>query len=251
MSQPRAGREQLLAQAFVSLADTLVDDYDVIELLTRLIDHSVELLAADAGGIMLADPHGLLRVVATSNEDARLIELLQLQNDEGPCLDCFRSAAPVHVDDLSQAADRWPMFVAAAMGRPVFQAVHAVPLRLRGDAIGTLNLWQHRPRSLPEPELALGQALADVATIAILQERAIRRGEVINEQLQSALTSRVIIEQAKGLLAQHGQLRMDQAFDLMRGYARSHSTRLAEVARGLVERTLDPDSVTAVNPPRG
>jgi GAF domain-containing protein len=249
MSQPSGGREQLLARAFVSLADTLVDDYDVIELLTRLIDYSVGLLAADAGGIMLADPHGLLRVVATSNEDARLTELMQLQNDQGPCLDCFHSAAPVNVADLAEAAGRWPVFVAAAMRRPVFRAVHAVPLRLRGQAIGALNLWHHQPNPLPTQDLALGQALADVATIAILQERAIRRGEVLNEQLQAALTSRVIIEQAKGLLAQHAQLPMDHAFEAMRSYARSHNTRLAEVARGLAERTLEPDTIIWTAPP--
>jgi GAF domain-containing protein len=244
MSQP-SGREQLLARAFVSLADTLVDDYDVIELLTRLVDYSVGLLNADAGGIMLADPHGLLQVIATSNEDARLTELMQLQNDQGPCLECFRTAAPVNAPNLTEAGDRWPMFVAAAARRPVFRAVHALPLRLHGEAIGALNLFHHQPRILPAEELALGQALADVATIAILQERAIRRGEVVNEQLQAALTSRVIIEQAKGLLAQHTQRPMDQAFDLLRRYARAHSTRLAEVARGLVERTLDPDTITA------
>jgi GAF domain-containing protein len=249
MGQPSDGREQLLARAFVSLADTLVDDYDVIELLTRLVDYSVGLLGADAGGIMLADPHGLLQVVATSNEDARLIELMQLQNDQGPCLDCFHTAAPVDVPDLAQAGDRWPRFVAAASRRPVFRAVHALPLRLRGDAIGALNLWHHQPSLLPVEDLALGQALADVATIAILQERAIRREEVLNEQLQAALTSRVLIEQAKGLLAQHTELPMDQAFDLMRCYARSHNTRLAEVARSLAERTVHPNAITTSPPP--
>ena len=245
MNQPRGGREQLISRAFVSLADTLVDDYDVIELLTRLVGYSVELLGADAGGIMLADPSGLLRVVAASNDDAELIELMQLQNEEGPCLDCYHTAAAVSVGDLDQATDRWPAFVAAAVGQHVFRAVHAVPLRLRGEAIGALNLWRHHPGPMPIDDLALGQALADVATIAILQERAIRRGEVVNEQLQAALTSRVIIEQAKGLLAQHTQRPMDQAFDLLRRYARAHNTRLAEVARGLVERTLDPDTITA------
>jgi len=243
MNQPSGSREQLLARAFVSLADTLVDDYDVIELLTRLVDYSVGLLAADAGGIMLADPHGLLQVVATSNENARLIELMQLQNDQGPCLDCFHGGAPVNVADLVEAADQWPRFVAAAMHRPVFRAVHALPLRLRGQAIGALNLWHHQPNSMPAQDLAIGQALADVATIAIMQERAIRRGEVLNEQLQAALTSRVIIEQAKGLLAQHARLSMDQAFESMRRYARSHNQRLADVARGLTERALHPDAI--------
>ncbi|HZZ52061.1 MAG TPA: GAF and ANTAR domain-containing protein [Pseudonocardia sp.] len=250
MNQPR-GREQLLAEAFVSLADTLVDDYDVIDLLTRLIHYSVGLMDADAGGIMLADASGVLRVVATSDEDARLIELLQLQNDQGPCLEAYRTASAVKVSNLEEAGARWPLFVEAALRRPVFHAVHAVPLRLRGTAIGALNLWHYEPHTLPKEELALGQALADVATIAILQERAIRRGEVVNEQLQAALTSRVIIEQAKGLLAQHAGLGMAEAFELMRRYARSHNERLAVVARALAERTIEPEAVveTSQRPP--
>src|SRR5580765_1978665 len=184
MGQTGSSREQLVAQAFVSLADTLVDDYDVIELLTRLVDHSVQLLGADAGGIMLADPHGQLRVVAASDEDARLAELMQLQNDQGPCLDAYRTVSPVSVSDLATAAHRWPAFVAAATatGQLAFRAVHTVPLRLRGESIGALNLWHHQPHSIAADDQALGQALADVATIAILQERAIRRAETVNEQ---------------------------------------------------------------------
>jgi transcriptional regulator with GAF, ATPase, and Fis domain len=236
-------REQQVARAFVSLADTLVADYDVIELLTRLVGDSVELLDADAGGIMLADPHGQLRVVAASSEVAQLIELMQVQNDQGPCLDCYRTATPVSAPDLARAADRWPLFVAAAMNQSVFNAVHALPLRLRGQAIGALNLWRHQAGPMAAEELALGQALADVATVAILQERAIRRAEVLNEQLQAALNSRVIIEQAKGVLSQHGRLDMNQAFDLLRRYARFHNRRLAEVARELADRTLDPGAV--------
>ena len=243
MSRTGRSREQLVGRAFVSLADSMVDDYDIIELLTRLVEHCVELLAADAGGIMLADALGQLRVVAASSEDARLVELMQLQNDQGPCLDCYHDGAPVSVADLTEAEDRWPLFVAAARRRRVFRAVHAVPLRLRGEAIGALNLWHHDPGSMPTDDLALAQALADVATIAILQERAIRRAEVLNEQLQAALTSRVIIEQAKGVLAQHSQLQMDQAFDVMRRYARAHNQRLADVARDLAERALDPNIV--------
>jgi GAF domain-containing protein len=241
--QSGGGRERLLAQAFVSLADTLVADYDVIDLLTRLVDYCVELLGANGGGILLVDPHGVLRVVAASNEDARLIELLQLQNDQGPCLDCYRGGTSVTVPDLADAVDRWPAFVEAAARPPLFRAVHALPLRLRGEAIGTLNLWHREVTSLPAGDLALGQALADVATIAILQERAIRRGEVLNEQLQTALNSRVMIEQAKGVLVQHARIEMDLAFELMRRYARSHRVRLVDVARRLTELTLDPGEV--------
>jgi GAF domain-containing protein len=216
--------------------------------LTRLVEHSVGLLHADAGGILLADPHGLLRVVAASTEDAALIELMQPQNDEGPCLDCYRTATPVAAPDLRLADGRWPTFAAAAMGQSVFRAVHAVPLRLRGHAIGALNLWGYQPGPMPTHDLALGQALADVATIAILQERAIRRGEVLNEQLQSALTSRVIIEQAKGALAQHAGLSMNQAFELLRRYARTRRRRLAEVAADLIEHTVHPREIIAATP---
>jgi GAF domain-containing protein len=251
MTPPEGSREQVVSRAFVALADTLVDDYDVIELLTRLVGYSVELLDADAAGIMLADPAGVLRSVAFSNEDARLVELMQLQANQGPCVDCYRTAGPVTVTDLAMAAPRWPGFVAAATAEPaVFRAVHAVPLRLRGEAIGALNLFRHHPGPLPTHDRDLGQALADVATIAILQERAIRRAEVLTEQLQVALNSRVIIEQAKGVLAHHAGIPMDQAFDQLRGYARAHNRRLADVARALADATLHPNVViSATTPP--
>jgi GAF domain-containing protein len=245
------GREQRVARAFVSLADTLVDDYDVIDLLTRLVDHCVDLLSADAAAIMLADPQGRLRVVAYSNEDARLSELMQLQAEQGPCMDCYRTAAPVNVTDLVDAVDRWPSFVSAATvgGEAMFRAVHAVPLRLRGEAIGALNLFHHRPGAMAGGDLELGQALADVSTIAILQERAMRRAEVLNEQLQTALTSRVIIEQAKGALAQYSAVSVDEAFNVMRAYARRRNQRLSEVARAVAGRELHPSVVMSDNRP--
>ncbi len=189
--------EQLLARAFVGLADTLVDDYDIIDLLDRLVGYSVELLAADAAGLLLADSQRILRVVASSDEDAELMELMQLEADEGPGVECFHTGAPVSVADLADVASRWPAFVAAVAQRVAFRSVHALPLRLRGEAIGAMNLFHHHPGPLPEADLALGQALADVATIGILPERAIRSGEVLIEQLQTALNSRVIIEQPK------------------------------------------------------
>jgi GAF domain-containing protein len=249
MSQPRADRERPVSRAFVALADTLVDDYDVIDLLDRLVAYSVELLAADAAGILLADARGELHAVASSSEDAELMELLQLQAEQGPCLDCFRTAAPVSVADLSEATDRWPTFAAAAGQRGAFASVHAIPLRLRGQAIGALTLLHRTAGPLPEDDLALAQALADVATIGILQERAIRRREVVNEQLQTALTSRVIIEQAKGVLAQHLGLSMDEAFNRLRGYVRGHNLRLADVARLIATRQLDPRTLTTPAPP--
>jgi GAF domain-containing protein len=248
VSQPE--REQAISRAFVALADTLVDDYDIIDLLDRLVAHSVTLLAADAAGIMLGDPHRQLRVVAASSEDAELMELLQLQNEQGPCLDCYRTGAPVSVPDLTHATHRWPAFTAAVAEATAFRSVHALPLRLRGEAIGALNLFHRTPGPLPEADLSLGQALADVATIGILQERAIRRGEVLNEQLQTALTSRVVIEQAKGVLAQHHTLTMEAAFDRLRSYSRNRNLRLADVARQLATNKLDPAAITTTGPAR-
>ncbi|WP_345418898.1 GAF and ANTAR domain-containing protein [Pseudonocardia xishanensis] len=237
-------REQRIARAFVELADTLVDDYDMIDLLDRLVAHSVDLLAADAAAIMLADADGGLRTVAASSEDAQLMELLQLQSGEGPCMESVRTSAPVVVTDLT-TTDRWPRFVAAAATRGAFRSVHALPLRLRGEAIGAMNLLHRVPGPLPADDLALGQALADVATVGILAERAIRRGEIVAEQLQTALNSRVVIEQAKGVLSQVGGLAMDQAFERLRRYSRGRNLRLVEVARDLVNQRLDAAAVLA------
>jgi GAF domain-containing protein len=173
------------------------------------------------------------------------MELLQLQSDEGPCLDCFQTGRPVSIADLTEAADRWPAFVTAVRQRSQFRSVHALPLRLRNRAIGALNLFHHEPGPLPDARLLLGQALADVATIGILQERAIRRGEVLNEQLQGALNSRVVIEQAKGAIAQHFGLGMDQAFNRLRDYARIRNLKLSDVARDIVDGTLDANTLSA------
>jgi ANTAR domain/GAF domain len=250
MSQPRTEREELISLAFVTLADTLIDEYDVIDLLDRLAGFSVQLLPADAAGIVLGDARRELRAVAASDEAAHVMELLQLQSNEGPCLDCFQSAGPVSVADLAETSSRWPTFVAAVAQRGDFRSVHALPLRLRGRAIGALNLFGAAPGPLPELDLALGQALADVATIGILQERAIRRGEVLNEQLQSALNSRVIIEQAKGALAQHGQLAPAVAFERLRHYARSHNLKLTHLARRIVDKEFNlAEILPAVNGP--
>lgn len=241
-------REQHLAAAFVELVDTLVDDYDVVDLLDRLVGHSVRLLDVTAAGLLLDDQRGNgLRVLAASSEQTRLLELFQLQTDQGPCLDCVRTGQPVSTPDLNAAATRWPRFVPVAIQQG-FHAVHALPLRLRNQTIGTLNLFHDRPATLTPDDLRLGQALADAATIGILHERAIRRGETLIEQLQTALNSRVIIEQAKGFLADRGGFDVDQAFDLLRGYARNHNLRLSDTARQVVE---DADFVQVVLHSRG
>jgi GAF domain-containing protein len=250
MSERDTGREALLIEAFVGLADTLVDDYDVIDVLDRLAGYSMRLLGVESVGILLADARATLRVVASTNEQTEWMELLQLHADEGPCVDCFRAGAPVNVDDLTDATARWPRFVAALQERGAYGSVHALPLRLRGQAIGALNLFHGAPGPLPAADQALGQGLADIATIGILQERAIRRGEVLSEQLQAALNSRMIIEQAKGVIAEHGNLTMHAAFDRLRHYARSHNLRLTEVARQIVKTDLAADVLTAPSAPK-
>jgi GAF domain-containing protein len=235
VSQAGGGREEMASRAVGSVDDPRGQEHDVADL---LVEHTVQLLTADAAGILLADARRELRVMAASSEDAMLMELLQLQSDEGPCVDCFHGGSPVGVVDLTQAGDRWPAFVAAAADRGAFRSVHTLPLRLRGETIGALDLFYREPGSPPDVELGVGQALADVATIAIVSERAARRAEVVNEQLQSALHSRVIIEQAKGVLAGGGALGMDAAFDRLRRYARDRGLRLSEVARQVVETDL-------------
>jgi transcriptional regulator with GAF, ATPase, and Fis domain len=235
------GRERVLAEAFVSLADTLVTDYDVIDLLHRLCSDSVRLLPVDAAGLLLSDQRGTLRVVSSSTEQVHLVELFQLQANEGPCLDSFRTSRQVVAADLSHES-RWPRFVERAR-RAGYSAVHALPLRLRSQTIGGLNLFGKTPGALSPHALRVGQALADVATIGILQERALRRQEVLAEQLQGALNSRVIIEQAKGMLAERGQIDLAEAFTLLRTHARTRQQRLSDLARDVVNGTTIPDGL--------
>ena len=232
----------LLSDTFVELADTMVDDFDVIDFLHLLTDRSVALLSASAAGVMLADPRGELRVAASSNEAAGLLELFQIQNDQGPCLDCFRTGRAVTAADLAGPGQLWPRFAAAATGSG-FRAVEALPMRLRDQVIGALNLFRAAAGPFDPAELRVGQALADVATIGLLHERNVRRSETVAEQLQGALNSRVVIEQAKGKLAERRSIEMDQAFILLRDYARNSNQRLTDVARNFVT------SATADFPP--
>jgi GAF domain-containing protein len=230
--------ESQLVEAFVTLADTLVDEFDVVDLMHLLSDECTRLLGATAAGLLLADQRGGLQVVAASSEETRLLELFQVQRNEGPCLDCFRTGAIVAVPDLDQAADRWPLFVQKARAAG-FQSVHALPMRLRNEVIGTLNMFGAAPRVIGETELRIAQGLADVATIGLLQERTVREAELLAEQLQTALTSRIIIEQAKGVLAERGHVDMGTSFTQLRAYARNHNRRLVEVASDVVEGRLD------------
>ena len=235
-------REALLARTFVELADTLVDDFDVVELLTRLAERCVELFDVATAGIMLVAPDGDLRVMASSSEAMRVLELFELQAHEGPCLDCHRTGQPVLNQDLAAVNGRWPRFAAEALAAG-FHSVHALPLRLRGTIIGALNLFQLEPGEMRPADIDAAQALADVATIAILSHRASLEAQVLNEQLNTALNSRVVIEQAKGIIAERAGLDMEQSFSILRGYARTHNLRLQAVAHDINDGSLAPTAL--------
>jgi hypothetical protein len=230
-------REQRLSRVFVELADTLVAPFDVIDFLQNLTERAVELLEVDAAGLMLTDQRGRLCVVASSAESARLVEIFELQNSEGPCLDCFHTGAQVVNLDPGQMRARWPQFSAAAAALG-FRSAHALPMRLRERVIGAINLFARTGAALGPDDVAVGQAMADIATIGLLQERAGREQHVLAEQLQAALNSRIMIEQAKGVLAERAQTSPDEAFVLMRAHARNQNRRLTEVAAGLLDGTL-------------
>ena len=225
---------RMLTQAFVDLADTLVEEFDVIDLLHGLTSRCVHLLGVDAAGVLLVDPRGHLHVAAASSERTRLLELFELQNDEGPCLDCFRRGQLVSYTDLADGASPWPRFATQATNSG-FRYAYAVPMRLRQEVVGALNIFRAEPVELTSDLAGVAQAFADVATIAILQERLVRDQGMLAGQLQTALNSRVVIEQAKGVLAERRGIDMETAFALLRDTARSRNRRLADLAREVVE----------------
>jgi len=241
-------REQLLASTFVQLADTLVDDYDVVELLDVLVNACVDLLDVSAAGLLLKDQKGNLAVVASSSEESRLLEICQLQSDEGPCLDCVRAGSAVTSTDLESEADRWPVFVAAAVPAG-FRSVVAVPMRLRAQTIGGLNLFSEAPGTMSDDDQRLAQALADVASIGILHQRSMHRSSLLAEQLQTALNSRVLVEQAKGVLAERNRIDMDTAFNALRRYARDHNRKLVDLARAVVRGGDEMSQLVIRRPP--
>ena len=222
-----------LAAVCVEVADTLVDDFDVVEFLESLTRHTATISDTASAGLLLADPHGHLQYMASSQESVKLLELFQLQYREGPCLDCFRTGTAVVNTDLHQAAHRWPLFAPRAV-EAGFQSVHAFALRHRQKVIGAMNLFSADTGRLDPSDVRVIQSLADIATIGVLQERTIRNAEILTEQLQSALNSRITIEQAKGVLARTHGLSVDAAFELMRDYARRRQHRLSDVARAVV-----------------
>jgi transcriptional regulator with GAF, ATPase, and Fis domain len=230
-------RETLIADTFVELADTLVGEFDLTDFLHTLIERTVDLVDADAGGIMLADQRGGLEVMAASSHASRLVELFELQHDEGPCLDAFRSGRSVTRVDEAEMAAAWPVFTPrlAAAG---FASAQAIPLRLREDVIGALNIFRIAPGALEPADMKLARALADVATVGILQQRVISAREILAEQLETALNSRILIEQAKGVLAERSGVSVDEAFVLLRSHARNTGSPLRQVATEVIHGRL-------------
>jgi transcriptional regulator with GAF, ATPase, and Fis domain len=236
--------DRRVREVFIELVDTLVEDFDIIDFLDRLADRCSELLGVSACGILVVDHHGVLNLVAASSEQARLVELIQLQNSEGPCLEAVTTGRPVQHADLHDGERRWPRFAPAAVAAG-YLSVQALPMRLRETTVGAVNLFGAAVGPLDDDTIALGQAMADAATIGIVHQRAMARHEVVTEQLQTALNSRVLIEQAKGFLSHSLGVGVDEAFAVLRTFARAHNRRLTEVADEVVE-----DRITLLAPRR-
>ena len=230
-------RETRINAAFVKVADTLTTDFDVVDLLHTLVEECAQILDIEAGGLMLADAQGRLQLMTSTSESADLVEIMQLGADAGPCIDCFLTGTAVSVPNIQQSGGRWPAFQKAALQQG-FHSAHATPMKLRGQIIGTMNLFGTSRHEVSPRDAGVAQALADVATIGILQERLIREGHVIAEQLHSALDSRIIIEQAKGILAHALSLEMPDAFSVLRSYARNNNLTIRSVSERVSDRTL-------------
>ncbi len=230
-------REGLLVKTLVELADNLVDDFDVIDVLTVLSDRCVTVLDVDTAGVMLASPAGDLQVVASSSDTMRSLELFELQTNEGPCVDCFQSGAPIVNVELAGARVQWPLFAPRAVADG-FHSVHALPMHLRSTTVGALNLFRTARGSLGADDVLVAQALADVATIAIIQHQASVDAAVLNAQLGEALNSRIVIEQAKGRISEASGRDVNESFRRLRSHARNHNLRLTDLAREVVDGTM-------------
>ncbi|MBO2452478.1 GAF and ANTAR domain-containing protein [Actinomadura barringtoniae] len=250
MAADQLSREQRLTIAFVDLADTLVDDFDIIDYLNRLAGHCADLLAVAAAGVLVTNNRGQLQLIAASTEQSRMLELLQLQQDEGPCVDTFTSGRAVSCPDLMApaAVGRWPNFAPPAH-EVGFRAAHGLPMRLRQDVIGTLNVFTHHPGELSPADQRLGQALADHATVGLLGHRATHQPDVLTQQLNIAVQSRIIIEQAKGVLAERRRLTVNRAAAEIRAFARRHRRKLSDVALGIIQDSEDTRELTTERSP--
>ena len=231
-------REESLIRSLVEMADTLVDDYDVVDLLTGLADRCVNLLGVDAAGVMLASPEGELHLIASSSETMRVLEVFELQAKQGPCLDAYHTGEPVAHENLRAGAGRWPQFATVAL-HAGFQSVFALPLRLRDMTIGALNLFHAQQAPMDERDVIVARAFADLAAISVMQHRAVTETQRVNEQLSGALTSRIVIEQAKGVISERAHVDLAEAFRRLRSYARNNNRRLTEVARATIDGNLD------------
>jgi GAF domain/ANTAR domain len=238
-----APRETGVLDAVVTLVDSLLHDFDVVDMLTQLTERCADLLDVAAAGFLLADPLQQLRLLAATSEEARELELFQLQADEGPCVDCFTTGQPVSIADLSQERQRWPRFVPAAIDAG-FASVHAVPMRAAGIVLGALGLFGTRPGALTDADLLVGQTLTHIACVAILQEHPPTPSTIV-PLLRAALTHRVVVEQAKGFLRESLGVSVEEAFQLLRGYSRTHGRHLTEVARRLMTEPVSRPEILA------
>lgn len=234
--------QERVTRVLVELADTLVAGFDVIDFLHTLVERSVELLATDAAGLMLENQRGELEVVAASSEEALVLELFELQSSQGPCMDCFTSGEALMNVDVAQMTDRWPLFATAA-AQAGYRSAHAIPLRLRGQVIGAMNLFTAAEEPLTPQDVALGQGMADIATIGLLQQRRALEQDFLTEQLQVALSTRVVIEQAKGVLAERAKVSVGEAFSWMRAQARRTEQTLTTIAHAVLEGSLAVDDL--------
>ncbi|HEY1916163.1 MAG TPA: GAF and ANTAR domain-containing protein [Streptosporangiaceae bacterium] len=241
-------READVVRSLVEMADTLVDDYDVVDLLTGLANRCVDLLGASAAGVMLASPAGGLRLVASSSEAMRLLELFELQTEEGPCLDAFRTGEAVEHENLEAGAGPWPLFATTAL-QSGFRSAIALPLRLRDAKLGALNMLGVSQVPMPEADLIVARAFADLAALSIVQHRASVEAQRLNEQLSGALTSRVVIEQAKGVISERAGVSLADAFTRLRSFARQRNLHLTDVAQAAIDGTLDPHAWSESGPP--
>lgn len=235
-------RERSVTEAFVSLAGALASGTDMVDLLEELTGTCARLLDVASAGLLLADGRGELHIVAASSERTRDLEIFQLQRQQGPCLDCYRDGTTVSEADLTRQPSRWPQFAEAA-GEAGFRSVHAIPMRLRDTTLGALGLFGTQTGSLNDDDLRLGQALADVASITIVQKETAAESSTVIDQLQTALSSRAVVEQAKGLLAQRGGLDTTDAFLELRRYARDHDRQLTDLARAVVTRQIPVEQI--------